>query len=80
MKPYTEEKLLRECQVTGSVGYDGTQTVATRSNIERELAYCIAQALHHYGIIRLICHECGIAVPAEFGAAPATQRPKLGDS
>jgi len=71
LKLHSEETLVRECTVTNSVGY-GTGPSTFRSNIGRELAYCAGHAIHHYAIIRLICHQIGVSVPAEFGFAPST--------
>jgi hypothetical protein len=73
MKLFTEDSMLRECKVSHGAEDDGTQSVATHSCLETEVAYCIRQALQHYGIIRLICDEFGIVVPTEFGAAPQVQ-------
>jgi uncharacterized damage-inducible protein DinB len=66
------ETLSRNCKVINSVGYGSSQPVSMDSNIGRELAYCIGHAIHHYAIIRLLCHELGVSVPAEFGVAPST--------
>ena len=74
LKGYTEDTLGRPCKVINSVGYSSPQAATFPSNISRELAYCIGHAIHHYAIIRLICHEVGITVPPEFGVAPSTLR------
>ena len=74
LKRYTEETLAQNCRVTNSVGYSSSQAATFQSNISRELAYCVGHAIHHYAIIRLICHEVGITVPPEFGIAPSTLR------
>jgi hypothetical protein len=74
LKRYTKETLARNCRVTNSVSYISTQGAMFESNISRELAYCVGHAIHHYAIIRLICHEVGITVPREFGVAPSTLR------
>jgi hypothetical protein len=74
LKPYTEERLSRNCQVTNTVGYGPSKPAPVDSNIARELAYCIGQAIHHYAIIRLIGQQFGIAVPAEFGVTPSKQK------
>jgi hypothetical protein len=66
------ETLSRNCKVINSVGYGPSQPVSMDSNIGRELAYCIGHAIHHYAIIRLLCHELRVSVPAEFGVAPST--------
>lgn len=72
LKQYTDETLARECKVINSVGYAASQPTCLVSNVSRELAYCIGHAVHHFAIVRLICHEIDITVPAEFGVAPAT--------
>jgi len=72
LKRYTDEILARGCKVTNSVGYSSSQPSTFESNVGRELAYCAGHAIHHYAIIRLICHQIGVTVPAEFGFAPAT--------
>jgi hypothetical protein len=72
IKNYTEETLASQCNVVQSVAYGNTQAPTVASNLGRELAYCTGHAIHHYAIIRLICHNLGIHVPAEFGVAPST--------
>lgn len=72
LKRHSVETLSRNCLVINSVGYVTSQPVSMDSNIGRELAYCIGQAIHHYAIIRLICHELAVVVPEEFGMAPST--------
>ena len=72
IKNYSEETLGRSCQVVHSVSYGATIPTSIESNLGREMAYCTGHAIHHYAIIRLICSELGIDVPAEFGFAPST--------
>jgi hypothetical protein len=72
LKKYTDETLAHKCKVVSSVGYSTSQPTCLESNVSRELAYCIGHAIHHFAIVRLICHEIDITVPAEFGVAPAT--------
>jgi len=74
LKKCTNESLTRDCKVINSVGYSASQPSCLDSNVSRELAYCIGHAVHHFAIIRLICHEIDITVPAEFGVAPSTLR------
>jgi len=74
LKRYTEETLARPCKVINSVGYGTSNPSTFESNVSRELAYCIGHAIHHYAIVRLICHEIGVTVPDEFGVAPSTLR------
>jgi hypothetical protein len=72
LKRYTDETLAYACKVVNSVGYSSFQPSTFDSNISRELAYCAGHAIHHYAIIRLICHQIGVSVPPEFGFAPST--------
>jgi hypothetical protein len=72
LKHYDSRILRRACKVINSVGYGAANPVEMDSNIGRELAYCIGHAVHHYAIVRLICHEFGLTLPAEFGVAPST--------
>ena len=72
LKRYTDETLAHGCKVINSVGYSSSQPSTFDSNVSRELAYCAGHAIHHYAIIRLICHQIGGIVPAEFGFAPST--------
>ena len=72
LKRYTDETLAHECNVTNSVGYGSVGPSTFHSNVSRELAYCAGHAIHHYAIIRLLCHQIGVSVPVEFGIAPST--------
>jgi hypothetical protein len=72
LKRSADEALSRRCKVINSVGYNSSQPSTFDSNVSRELAYCAGHAIHHYAIIRLICHQIGANVPAEFGFAPST--------
>ena len=73
IKRWSPETLDRNCKTLSGVAYSGPPTLLD-SNVGRELAYCAAHAIHHYAIVRLICHEIGITVPPEFGVAPSTLR------
>jgi hypothetical protein len=72
IKNYSDVTLALPCRVVQSVSYDTAQPTSIESNLGREMAYCTGHAIHHYAIIRLICSEVGIDVPAEFGLAPST--------
>jgi hypothetical protein len=72
LKRYSEQTLALPCKVITSVGYGVSNPSTFASNVSRELAYCIGHAIHHYAIVRLISHEVGVTVPAEFGVAPST--------
>jgi len=69
LKHCTGETLAQNCKVTRSVGYTTSQPVRFESNVSRELAYCVGYAIHHFAIVRLICHEILVNVPPEFGVA-----------
>jgi len=62
----------RECAVTYSVGYGETEAEAVRSNLAREVMFCVGHAIHHYAILRLLCAGVGMQLPYEFGVAPST--------
>ena len=66
------EILQRECVVTYSVGYDETEAEAVKSNLAREVMFCVGHAIHHYAILRLLCAGVGVKLPYEFGIAPST--------
>jgi hypothetical protein len=72
IKNYNEAILNRTSKVVNSVSYGSSEPSVIDTNIGRELAYCIGHAIHHYAIIRLICSQVDIEVPAEFGVAPST--------
>ena len=68
----SHEVLQRECAVTYSVGYGETEAGAVRSNLAREVMFCVGHAIHHYAILRLLCAGIGVKLPYEFGVAPST--------
>jgi len=68
----SHEVLQCECAVTYSVGYGDTETEAVRSNLAREVMFCVGHAIHHYAILRLLCAGVGVKLPYEFGVAPST--------
>jgi hypothetical protein len=72
LKQYTDETLSRDCKVINSVGYSVSEPTCLESNVSREIAYCVGHAIHHFAIVRLICHEIDVTVPVEFGVAPST--------
>ncbi len=61
----------RECIVTYSVGYGG-EAQSVRSNLAREVMFCIGHAIHHYAILKLLCTGMSVTLPCEFGIAPST--------
>ena len=68
----SREVLQRECAVTYSVSYGETEAAAVRSNLAREVMFCVGHAIHHYAILKLLCAGAGVKLPYEFGAAPST--------
>jgi hypothetical protein len=72
LKPYTGEVLLRNCTVATNAASGAPKPTPVESTVGRELASCIDEAVHHYGIIRLMSREFGIALPEEFGVCPST--------
>ena len=68
----SREILQRECAVTYSVGYGETEAEAAKSNLAREVMFCVGHAIHHYAILRLLCAGVGVNLPYEFGVAPST--------
>jgi hypothetical protein len=68
----TPDVLLRECTVTYSVGYGESEAEPVRSNLAREVMFCVGHAIHHYAILKLLCAGEGVKLPYEFGVAPST--------
>jgi len=71
---FSSEILQSECVVTYSVGYGETEAEAVRSNLAREVMFCVGHAIHHYAILRILCAGVGVKLPCEFGVAPSTLR------
>jgi len=67
-------ELRQSCRVTSALDYSELRTITVESNFERELAYCVSHAVHHFAIVRLMCAEVSVNVPKEFGIAPSTLR------
>jgi len=72
IRKWNADALETACKMVSSVAYSSGPPPLLDSNIGRELSYCVAHAIHHYAIIRLICNEAGVEVPREFGYAPWT--------
>ena len=68
----SSEILQRDCAVTYSVGYGETEAEPVRSNLAREVMFCVGHAIHHYAILRILCAGIGVKLPYEFGVAPST--------
>ena len=73
---YSEAELGKACKVVNSISYGSPQPSVIETNVGRELAYCTGHAVHHYAIIRLICSQANVEVPADFGVAPSTLKYK----
>jgi hypothetical protein len=70
----TAKELEAACKVTSALDYSEGRSVTVDSNLARELAYCISHAVHHFAIVRLMCAELRMQLPAEFGIGPSTLR------
>jgi hypothetical protein len=68
----TAEVLRRECSVAYSVEYGESDVELVRSNLAREVMFCVGHAIHHYAILKLLCAGVGVKLPYEFGVAPST--------
>jgi hypothetical protein len=68
----SRETLRQECAVTYSVAYGEKEDEAVRSNLAREVMFCVGHAIHHYAILKLLCAGVGVKLPYEFGIAPST--------
>ena len=68
----SHETLQMECSVTYSVAYGKSEENAVRSNVAREVMFCVGHAIHHYAILKLLCAGVGVTLPYEFGIAPST--------
>src|SRR6266853_483737 len=68
----SREVLQRECTVSYSVGYGDGEVEPVRSNLAREVMFCVGHAIHHYAILKLLCAGVGVKLPYEFGTAPST--------
>lgn len=68
----SREVLQRECIVTYRVGYGDSDAELVRSNLAREVMFCVGHAIHHYALLKLLCAGEGVSLPYEFGVAPST--------
>jgi len=66
------ELLQGECTVTYSVGYGDAEVQSVRSNVAREVMFCVGHAIHHFAILKLLCAAMAVQLPYEFGVAPST--------
>jgi len=70
----SDHELRHACMVTSALDYSEHKSITVQSTFERELAYCISHAVHHFAIVRLMCAAMRVEVPADFGIAPSTLR------
>ena len=68
----SREGLQRQCTVSYSVGYGDGEVEPVRSNLAREVMFCVGHAIHHYALLKLLCAGQGVNLPYEFGVAPST--------
>ena len=61
-----------DCTVIYSVGYGESEAQAVRSNVAREVMFCVGHAIHHYAILKMLCMTMAVTLPYEFGVAPST--------
>ncbi len=54
------------------VSYAHGNSPEMNSTFGRELAYCIAHAIHHFALISVMARLMEIPLPANFGVAPST--------
>jgi uncharacterized damage-inducible protein DinB len=66
-----EGDLDRELSITQSVA-PGRPPVASRSRVDRELAFLSSHTIHHIAIMVLAARAAGVAVPEELAVAYAT--------
>ena len=66
-----EGDLGRELKVTQSVA-PGRPPLASRSRVERELAFLSSHTIHHIAIMVLAAREAGVEIPSDLAVAYAT--------
>jgi hypothetical protein len=72
LKRCSEQQLNRSCEVTFSGnGGDCVRTSFT-SDLSREIANCVNNAIQQFSTIREVCTELGLSVPQRFGTVPST--------
>ena len=59
-------------RVQSKLSYAIEESPAAVSSLGRELMYCVAHAIHHYALIRVMVGMLGVSLPGGFGIAPAT--------
>jgi hypothetical protein len=64
--------LMRSFNVTCKTSYATSGSQASPSTVGREIMYSVAHAVHHYGLIGVMCGVMGLKMPTGFGVAPST--------
>jgi uncharacterized damage-inducible protein DinB len=72
LEALTPETLCASVQARCEVSYAHGDSPVTNSTLGRELAYCIAHAIHHYALIAVMARLMEIKLPENFGVAPST--------
>jgi hypothetical protein len=71
IKNFDHTVLNRVSKVVNTLPYRESPRSFVETTVGRELAYCNGLATHHYAMVRSICGQLGIKVPAEFDAEPS---------
>jgi len=66
------EDLESKVRVRCEVSYSHGDSPETNSTFARELAYCVAHAIHHFALIAVMARLMEISLPPTFGVAPST--------
>lgn len=66
------EDLDRPLRLKGRAGLAGELAFDVSSTLGRELAFLASHTVHHYALLVAHCARHGMALPADFGKAPAT--------
>jgi len=66
------ETLCAHVQARCEVSYAHGDSPVMNSTFGRELAYCVAHAIHHYALIAVMARLMEIKLPEDFGVAPST--------
>jgi len=74
------DALDHDCTVAYSVSYVDGGAQSVPSAVARELMFCVGHAIHHYAIVKLLCLQRAVGLPAEFGIAPSTLKFQQGQA
>lgn len=64
--------LSRSIRVQSKLSYAIEESPSAVSSLGREIMYCVAHAIHHYALIRVMGGMLGVPLSGGFGIAPAT--------